>query len=238
MGNAKSFGNSVVDLGKSAGNAIVSGGTTVINKIADLGKSPPPPRPEGTWLPPPDPNAPLEPPPIQPDITNILNNIRTQFNAFLSEKTIYANNQISQVNQIFGSLSVNTLADVTNLVEHINNENALIKDQIDYNIPRINKSNIVNWKYKQHQVDNLKLQNYILYIVFYVLLLILASIMFYMNNTSFVFQTVVFHVLLIYPFLVYYFELFLYIIYAYSYSYLYGVPYDSVYIVNNEIKLI
>jgi hypothetical protein len=54
-----------------------------------------------------------------------------------------------------------------------------------------------------------------------------------MNNTSFVFQTVVFHVLLIYPFLVYYFELFLYIIFAYSYSYLYGVPYESVYIVNN-----
>jgi hypothetical protein len=233
------IGNGIVDAGNTAGNFIVDTGNTAVGAVSNLIiKSHPPPRPRGTdWLPPPREDGPPETPPPQPDITNILRNITDQFNGFLIEKSIYANNQITQVNNAFGLLSTNTLADVSNLVQDIRNENISIQNQIDYNIPRINRSNIVTWFNQQPQVDSLKYQNYILYIVFYVLVLILGAIMFYMNNTSFMFQVIVFHVLLIYPFLIYYLELFLYIIYAWVYSYLYGVPYKSVYIGNMDIKL-
>ena len=242
MGSApsiQSIGGSIVDAGKTVGNGIVDTGKSIGNGIADAFKTHPPPRPRGTdWLPPPNPDAPPEVPVIQPDISLIINSIRDQFNDFLKGKTEYANSQIKQVNRAFGIFSENTLADVSNLVQDISNENALIQGQIDYNNPRINRSNIVTWINQQPQVERLKYQNYILYIIFYVLVLILGAIMFYMNNTSFMFQVVVFHVLLIYPFLIYYLELFLYIIYAWTYSYLYGVPYNSVYIGNMDIKLI
>jgi hypothetical protein len=237
------FGKVFKDAGNAINNTVINpiiGNVVdpVINGVADLFKLSPPPRQPGKdWLPEPDPNAPPRPPPLQPDITNIINDIRIQFNKFLSEKAIYANTQITQVNNIFNKLSVNTLADVSNLVQDIHNENTLIQNQIDYNTPRINRSNIVTWENQQPEVNSLKYQNFYLYLLFYVLVLILGTVMFYMNNTSFIFQVIVFHVLLVYPFLVYYLELFLYIFYAYSYSYLYGVPYDSVYIVNNEIKL-
>jgi len=192
--------------------------------------------PSASWLPPPREDEPPAPPPVPPDITPILNSIRDQFNYFLTDKTTYANNQIKQVNKVFGDLTTNTLAEITDLVRDINDENKLIQNQIDYNIPRINKSNISTWVNQQPYLDSLKYQNYILYIIFYVLVLGLGAVMFYLNNTSFMFQAVVFHVLLIYPFLMYYFELLLFIIYSYLYAFLYGVPYKPIYIGNMDIK--
>lgn len=223
---------------KSVGNTIVGAGNTAISFISDPFKKKAEKRVENpNWLPPPTEGGP--PLPVAPpDITNILNAITILFNELLTDKTIYANNQIVQVNRVFDDLTTNTLAQVTNLVEDIRDENILIQNQIDYNNPRINKSKISTWVNQQPYVDSLKYQNHILYIVFYILVLVLGGIMFYMNNTSFLFQAVVFHVLLIYPFLMYYLELILYIIYTYLYAFLYGVPYKSVYIGNMDIKFI
>jgi len=164
------------------------------------------------------------------EINKTLASIGSEFNSFLPKKIDYGNNQSSQVNPIFNKLSTNILFDVSNLLQDIDNENVLIQNQITLNNSLINESGFVEWQYKKPEVEKLTYQNYVLYFIFYVLLIILASIMFYMNNTSFIFQTVVFHVLLVYPFVIYYLELLLFIIYKYLYSYLFGVPYDSVYI--------
>ena len=231
-------GPSIQDVGNTIGNGIVNTGNSAVSGVTGLFvKSQPPPRPRGTdWLPPPREDGPPEEPPPQPDISKILKNITDQFNIFLTEKSIYANNQVSQVNTAFGVLSTNTLADVSDLVQGISDENKLIQDQIDYNAPRINRSNIVTWFNQHPHVDDLKYQNYILYIIFYVLVLIL-SVLSYINNTSFTIQVLIDTIGLLYPFLIYYLELCLYIIYSWSYSYLYGLPYKSVYIGNMDIKL-
>jgi hypothetical protein len=152
------------------------------------------------------------------------------FTNFLNQKVTYANDQITQVNDVFNKIGKTLLSNTQNLNTNIKQENKLIDYQIEENISKINRSSIVKWNYEQDTLSQLKYQNYILFIIFYILVLVLGTVMYFYSNSNMVVQVAVFHILLIWPFLIYYLELFLYIIYSYLYSYTYGVPYKKIYV--------
>jgi len=156
--------------------------------------------------------------------------IMNTFKTFIQQKADYANAQIGQVNDIFKKL-LNININLSNeLNTNITTENKTLDKQITINNSLINRSGLVKWKYQEKEIDNLKYQNNILFIVFYVLLLILTAFMFYYNTVSFRMRLVILFLLLTYPFIIYYFELFGYIILSYLYSYFYNIPYEKVYI--------
>jgi len=149
---------------------------------------------------------------------------------FINQKIDYANKQFDQVNQIFNNYIKNISSTSTALKNHITNQNNLIDKQTTYNKSVVNESSKVKWLYQQPDIRVLSSQNTMLYLIFYGLLMLLGTLMYYYSTLNMGAQIVIFHVLLIYPLLVYYFELMFYIIYVYLYSYLYGVPYEKVYI--------
>jgi len=156
--------------------------------------------------------------------------IKNVFTNMIADKTAYANKQIGQVQGIFTTLANGVSGEILDLTTDVNNENTAIDSQISTNKSLINNSGIVKFQYGKNELDILKYQNTILFSVFYILVLIFGGIMFYYDNINIILQTVVFHVLLVYPFIIYYLELLLFIIYKYTYSYFYSIPYENVYV--------
>jgi len=151
------------------------------------------------------------------------------FNDFLNQKVRYANNQLAQVDNVFNKLGLNLKTNSNDLATQVETENDAINYQIRVNKSKVNHSNVVKWKYQQESVDELKRQNLILFIIFYILVIALGVIMYVYNTSNVGVQIVVFHVLLIWPFIIYYLELLIYTICKYIYAYSFGIPYDKVY---------
>jgi hypothetical protein len=156
--------------------------------------------------------------------------ITTSIMYFINQKIDYANKQFDQVNKIFNNYVNNISSTSVALNNHITNQNTLIDKQTTYNKSIVNESSKVKWLYQQPVVRSLGSQNIMLYLIFYGLLMLLGTLMYYYSTLNMGVQIVIFHLLLIYPLLIYYFELMLYIVYVYLYSYFYGVPYEKVYI--------
>jgi len=179
-------------------------------------------------------NPPPPPPAPKPKDTNLDESEKAQVTTFftnlVNQKVAYANDQITQVNDVFNKIGKTLLSNTQNLNANINQENKLIDYQIEENNSKINMSSVVKWKYEQDSLSQLKYQNYILFIIFYILVLVLGTVMYFYSSSNMAVQATIFHILLIWPFLIYYLELFLYIIYSYLYSYSYGVPYNKVYV--------
>jgi len=155
--------------------------------------------------------------------------VTTFFTKFLNEKIKYANDQFDQVSEIVINLLNLDVSNTNNLVTNINGENTLIDKKLEENASRINRSSIVKWKYQEEDLNKLQYQNYILFIVFYVLVCALGVIMYFYSDSNMAVQVIVFHVLLVWPFVIYYSELIIYTIFKYIYAYSYGIPYDKVY---------
>jgi hypothetical protein len=155
--------------------------------------------------------------------------VKTFFTKFLNEKINYANDQFGQVSKIVKNLLNLDVSNTNNLVTNINGENTLIDKKLEQNASRINRSSIVKWKYQEEDLNQLQYQNYILFIVFYVLVCALGVIMYFYSDSNMAVQVIVFHVLLVWPFVIYYSELIIYTIFKYIYAYSYGIPYDKVY---------
>jgi hypothetical protein len=118
---------------------------------------------------------------------------------------------------------------VNDLTNDIKTENVLIENKITQNESKINKSSTSKF---HHQIDilkEIKHQNYILFIIFYVLVCILGVVMFYYESFNMLLQIIIFHVLLVFPFIIYYLELLIYSAFKYTYAYTYGIPYEKVY---------
>jgi len=174
-------------------------------------------------------SRPPQPPP-PPTKAEEIQSITNVFNDFLVKKIAYANNQISQVQNIFITLASGLSGEIIDLTNNVKNENNDIDSQIKKNKSLTNESGTVKFQYGKKELDILQYQNTILFSLFYVLVLAYGGIMFYFDNLSFIMQVIVFHLLLIYPFIIYYLELLLFIIYKYSYSYFFSIPYEKVYV--------
>lgn len=159
-----------------------------------------------------------------------IEDITQVFNDFIRKKTDYVNNQISQVQNIFRNLGNSTNDEIVDLQKDVKNENNSIDTQIITNNSLLNDSGVVKFNYGKKELDKLKYQNTILFSIFYVLVIINGVFMFYYNNINLILQIILFNILLFYPFIIYYLELSFFILYKYTYSYLFSIPYEKVYV--------
>jgi hypothetical protein len=154
----------------------------------------------------------------------------TVYSQYINEKNDYINNENVQVQDIMNKLSDKTILQVRDLKEQVDSQNANFENQIFKNNNESNESKRVKFEYQQIENEKIKHQNYILYIIFYVLVMILGVVLFYMNTTSLIFQSIVLRVLLVYPFIIYYTEFLIYYIYKYVNSFLSTTKFSNIYI--------
>lgn len=152
------------------------------------------------------------------------------FTSYLSEKNKFLNNQNDTLKITFRNLLNKTNDEIDNLIKNVTNQNRQLELQIKDNDSKENRSKQVKSKFLKIETEKLKRQNQILWYGFYVLLLILTFLMFFFNTFSIFVQTIIFHVLLVYPFLIYYSELLFYIIYSYSKSFFESSKFQHVYL--------
>ena len=158
------------------------------------------------------------------------NDMNAMINDYLDKKNQYINDENQKVQTIFNDLSNKSLAEIDDLKKQVDSQNDAIEKQLSLNSSESNDSNYMKSEYQQIEIDKLKHQNFIMYFVFYILVLILGVVMFYMNTTSIVFQTVVFHVLLVYPFIIYYSEFLIYYVYQYLNAFFSSSRFSNIYV--------
>jgi hypothetical protein len=147
-------------------------------------------------------------------ISNI-NKLNRGFNTHLNRKNIFLQEQNNSLNSKFQKLLGKTNDELDNLIKNVTEQNKQLEAQIEENKALENHSKTIKSNFLKIEFDKLKYQNTILWYAFYVVLLILGIVMFFFRKFSFAFQIIVFSLLLFYPFLIYYTELLLYIVYSY-----------------------
>ena len=109
-------------------------------------------------------------------------------------------------------------------LNNVINQNKLLENQIQKNQNNYTTDDTQVF-YKKQQFYRQKDFNYILYIIFYVLILGLAVFLFIFNNTMNIYSKLFTIILLaIYPFIIEHIEFFVYFIFYYVYSLVNGVP--------------
>ena len=164
--------------------------------------------------------------------TQNISNINTIYNKHNSDKNKFFNNNNKPIENTFGMLIDKTKEQIDNLIIDVSNQNIYIASQIQENKANENHSKKVKSEFQKKKIEKLTNQNKIIWYVFYVLVLILGLVMWYYDTVNMISQIIIFHVLLVYPFLIYYFELLLYIIYSYSRSFFESTPFNKVYLGN------
>jgi hypothetical protein len=177
-----------------------------------------------------------------------INNLNTNITGLNYKITDLSNNVAFYKNQIYGSdgqpgfLNINAkkkenFSNINNTedmfegfdgsnktLENVIHQNKLLENQIQQNQNNYTTDDTEVF-YKKQQFYRQKDFNYILYIIFYVLILGLAVFLFIFNNTMNIYSKLFVIVLFaIYPFIIEYIEFFVYFIFYYAYSLVNGVP--------------
>jgi hypothetical protein len=163
-------------------------------------------------------------------MVDTINKLNTGFNDHLKRKNIFLEEQNSSLKSTFQKLLGKTNDELDNLMKNVTEQNKQLEAQIEENRAVENHSKTIKSNFLKIEFDKLKYQNTILWYAFYVVLLILAFVMFFFTKFSFAFQIIVFILLLFYPFLIYYTELLLYILYSYSLAFFNSTKFESVYL--------
>jgi Ca2+-dependent lipid-binding protein len=163
-------------------------------------------------------------------MVDTINKLNTGFNDHLKRKNIFLEEQNSSLKSTFQKLLGKTNDELDNLMKNVTEQNKQLEAQIEENKAVENHSKTIKSNFLKIEFDKLKYQNTILWYAFYVVLLILAFVMFFFTKFSFAFQIIVFILLLFYPFLIYYTELLLYILYSYSLAFFNSTKFESVYL--------
>ena len=161
---------------------------------------------------------------------SIINNIIAVFNSYINQKNSYQNGINANINMTLDKLSTLSINDISNIVQQVNVQNKQIEYQLQKN--NTNHSNHVKSQYQTIEIDKLKEQNKYLYLFFYILVFLLAGIMFFNKSFNINIQIMIIIFFVIFPFFIYYLELLLFIIYKYSVNYLSSTPFSNVYITN------
>lgn len=161
-----------------------------------------------------------------------ISSLNSFYNYYTSNKNDYFNKKNTSIKGTFGILINKTKEQIDNLISDVTNQNQYIASQIQENKANENHSKKVKSEFQKKEIEILKKQNEIIWYVFYLLVLILGGVMWYYDTVNMFLQFVIFHVLLVYPFLIYYLELFLYVIYSYSRAFFESTPFNQVYLGN------
>jgi hypothetical protein len=171
-------------------------------------------------------------PPVNsdPDCINAKKTLIQNVNDYIQNiKNPYITKQNEAINSMISGLSNLIINEITELIKQVNIQNEQIQNQISIDS---NRKNFVKSEYQRIEVDKLQQQNFYLYVFFYLLLCFLSGVMWYQDNISMILQLVIFHVLLLWPFIIYYIELFIYIISNYLISFFSSTPFSNIYIGN------
>lgn len=163
-------------------------------------------------------------------VVDTINKLNNGFNDHLNKKNIFLQGENDSLKTTFQKLLGKTNDELDNLMRDVASQNNQLEAQIEENKAVENHSKIIKSNILKKEFDKLKYQNRILWYVFYVLLLVLGFVMYFYTDLSIAFQTIVFHVLLVYPFLIYYTELLLYIVYSYSRAFFESTKFETVYL--------
>lgn len=154
----------------------------------------------------------------------------SKFQGHFDAKNQYFNNQNEPIQNLLKLLLTKQTTDISGLIQQVDMENKILKNQIKENILNENHSKKVKSEFQKKEIERLTSQNVIIWYAFYVLVLVLAVVMWYFNSVNMVLQIIIFIILIVYPFFIYYFELFLYIIFSYLKSFFESTPYNKVYL--------
>jgi lipopolysaccharide export LptBFGC system permease protein LptF len=105
-------------------------------------------------------------------------------------------------------------------------QNELLGKQLQYTKEdySINKSQSL---YKTEKVFELRKYNFILFIIYYICVILIALYFFFLNRTSFSFRLKIVLIIIFmgYPFIIDYIEQYVYFLYNYIYAFISGIAY-------------
>lgn len=157
-----------------------------------------------------------------------LNEIVSQFNNYINRKNTYQSNINTNINLSLDKLSRLSINQITDITRQIDIQNEQIEFQLQSN--NSEQTNEVKSQYQNIEIDKLQQQNLYLYSFFYILVFILKIVMFFYSNLSIFIKIIIFGLLISFPFIIYYLELFLFMIYKYSVNFFSSTPFSSVYV--------
>jgi cation transport ATPase len=159
-------------------------------------------------------------------------NIQKSISDYLTTKNTYFSEQNTQVENIFDKLSVKTSANINDLKKQVDAQNQQIEKQIFKNKSDSNETTYIKSEYQNIEINKLKSQNKILLAIYYVFVVILGVIMAVYSSLPIPAKFGIFVVLLVYPFVIYYIEIGIYIFFKYLYSLVSTSKFNNVYIHN------
>lgn len=161
-----------------------------------------------------------------------INEVIAQLTSYIGEKNDYQSDLNTKINLSLDKLATLSINDLSNIIQQINIQNEQIEFQLQENEKDSNKSNVIKSQYQGIEIDKIQGQNKILFIIFYILVFILAGIFIYKKEYSFRIQIIIIILFIVFPFVIYYLELLLFIIYKYSVNFVSSTPFSNVYITN------
>jgi len=156
--------------------------------------------------------------------------LSTGFSTHFQRKNNKFDEQVESLKNTFIVVFSKTKDEMDNLMLDVSNQNFQMELQINENKANEDRSKLVKSNFLKKETYNLLYQNKILWYVFYLLLLVLCFVMFFYSPWSRTHQFILFYILLIYPFVIYYIEFVLYILYSYSYSFFTSTKFQQVYL--------
>jgi len=159
-------------------------------------------------------------------------NIQKSMNDYLTTKNTYFSQQNTQVENIFDKLTDKTSANINDLKKQVDAQNQQIEKQIFNNKSDSNETTYVKSEYQYIEINKLKGQNKILLSIYYIFVVILGVIMAVYSSLPIPAKFGVFVGLLVYPFVIYYIEIVIYIFLKYMYSLVSTSKFSNVYIHN------
>ena len=115
-------------------------------------------------------------------------------------------------------------SNITDLYQLVKNQNNIIETQIK-NTSELYSTDNQNINYKIEQIDYLHGMNVLLFYIYFLLMFIIIICVVINPNANLYIQFVLIITLIIYPFVIYFFEWKLYLLFLYIYSILNGNPY-------------
>jgi hypothetical protein len=159
------------------------------------------------------------------DKKEVAESILSAFNKLVTNENAESDNQLSQAGSIVTRLQTIGVSLNNELTKSINAQNKKLK------LGQIDRSDTVKAYYTQIEIDKIRYQNNLLGFLYYCFVLILAGVLFLDNKTMDIKQKFIIIILLLfYPTIIYHIQLYLYIPFAYVYSYMNNIPYEKVYI--------
>jgi hypothetical protein len=153
-------------------------------------------------------------------INNTVNIINNDINPYINKKNIYFNNQNQIIYNTFTVFAKKTTAEKDDLISMMDKQNKQIQKQlqkIKQEEKENNRQKHIKAEYVSIEIDKMLEKNKILFYIYYFLLFISMIVIYFNAQYKNGIIIGLFILLIIYPFVIYYLELFVYNVFMYLY---------------------